>query len=99
MRLLDHPDKVHKLYSNTDVEWANICLSEYATGDMSLFLKDGDAILEFKKPLSVLKAFSSNLTNFDFSGRTFEPESLQNYSAAVDAYKKFMLPDDSSTPS
>jgi len=95
VKLLNHPDMVHKLYSKSDIEWANICLSEYATGDMSLFLKDGEAIVEFKKPLSILKAFSSNLTNFDFSGKTYEPKSLQNYSAAVEAYKKFKLPDNS----
>lgn len=98
VKLLDHPDMVHKLYSGSDIEWANICISEYATGDMSLFLKDGEAISEFKKPLSILKAFGSNITTFDFSKKIYEPESLQKYSAAVEAYKEFKLPDNTTTP-
>ena len=65
---------------------------------MTLFLKDGEAIQDFKRPLSILKAFSSNSTNFNFTAKIYEPESLQKYSAAVEAYKEFKLPDNSSVP-
>lgn len=96
VKLLDHPDTVHRLYSKTSAEWANICLSEYSTGNMSLFFRKPEHIQEFNKPLSILKAFSSSLTNFDFSGKIYEPESLRDYSAKVEAYSDYALPDGTS---
>ena len=62
VKLLDHPDVVQKLYGTADKEWGKICLAKESRGDISLFLKNPKHIQEFKKPMSILRAFSSQLT-------------------------------------
>jgi hypothetical protein len=94
VRLLDHPSLVQKLYGHKDREWAKICLAEGSRGDISLFLKDPKHIQEFKKPMSILRAFSSDLTALNHEVSDYDPPALLKYSVAVEAYQKYELPDD-----
>jgi hypothetical protein len=93
VKLLDNPELVKKYYGSDDKEWAGICLSKKGNGDISNFLKDPNDVLEFKKPISILRAFSSNLTELNHTVSDFEPPGLFSYSLAVEAFTNYMLPD------
>ena len=84
---------VQKLYGKADKEWARICLAEGGSGDISNFLKDPEHIQEFKKPMSIMRAFSSNLTSLNHSVSDYEPPALNKYSILSEAYTKYELPD------
>jgi hypothetical protein len=98
VKLLDHPNMVQKLYGNEDREWARICLARGSSGDISMFLKEPEKIIEFIKPLSILKAFSSELSTLDHRVSDYDPPHLLNYSIAVEAFTKFELPDQIGKP-
>lgn len=84
---------VQKLYGNKDKDWAKICLSADGSGDISEFLKNPEHIEEFKKPMGVLRAFSSNLTTLNHSVSDYEPPTLNKYAILSEAYTKYELPD------
>lgn len=91
--MLDHPKMVQRLYGTADKEWARICLAEGGSGDISNFLKNPKHIHQFKKPMSILRAFSSKLTTLNHSVSDYEPPALNAYSVMSEAYMKYELPD------
>lgn len=50
----------------------------------------------FKKPISILRAFSSELTALNQTVSSFEPQGLFSYSLAVEAFSSYKLPDHTS---